>query len=780
MRTSKSSRLLAELSLLGLTLVVALNSDRFLNSDTIVSQLTTVVLGVQLVLIALRWTRIPTWVSTIAAVITFFWLEMILLFKETLYLFLPTFSSLDELGNTISDGSDLFFGQKLPLEGGEGLQVLFAALMVPVLILVDWSAFRYVKASETVIPYLGLFLLFLYTGEKQDSILDAAIFLGVMSVFVLSHRTAFSPERKALYQKAPKSKSWNSQFKVGVPIAILAILLSVALGPIIPGSRADALLQIGSGSGGGDNSRLLFNPLVDIRGNLVDNPDVELFRVNSEINSYWRLAALDSFDGNVWSHQGQYNEAEGKLASTPGDSNILLVNQEFEIKALATGWVPVAYRPISISANSENAELDSEPSGEGAEFRYDNNTSTIITRRSSLFEGYKYTVTSVVPSITGAQIDALSEESIPNDVLNSNIDLPVNFSTSIRALAQELTASGQTSYQKALLLQNWFRSNYEYSVNIPSGHTKNRLEQFLFEDRVGYCEQFAAAYSVLARSIGIPARVAVGFTSGERLADGSPIVSVRGEYAHAWPEVYLPGVGWTPFEPTPSRGIPGAASYTGVPGLQGLAGDAAGTEPLLQNPSQTQTETDSIAPIEPPLPGLQAPPASPGATLPDTPVVEQSSDTNLVYLILLLCLGVFLLSYLAAVNIFRHKSVASLIHKNPDSRASTLLIWNLVYRDVLKHGITKAPSETPQEFSKRASQKLQFQTQDFKSLADSTSIALYAAKPPDSSLLAQNIETGERLHRELLARLPQKQKLISWFSPRPILNSIKNRAASRA
>lgn len=104
------------------------------------------------------------------------------------------------------------------------------------------------------------------------------------------------------------------------------------------------------------------------------------------------------------------------------------------------------------------------------------------------------------------------------------------------------------------------RSNFEYSTEVQPGHGNNAIENFL-QIRKGYCEQFAATFAVMARTLGIPSRVAVGFTPGQLDSDGW--YSVFSRNAHAWPEIWFDSIGWIPFEPTPKCGIPGA-SYTGV------------------------------------------------------------------------------------------------------------------------------------------------------------------------------------------------------------------------
>ena len=114
-------------------------------------------------------------------------------------------------------------------------------------------------------------------------------------------------------------------------------------------------------------------------------------------------------------------------------------------------------------------------------------------------------------------------------------------------LAAEVTAGATTDYDRVIALQNWFQT-FEYSTEVQSGHGSNAIENFL-QIRNGYCEQFAATFAAMARTLGIPSRVAVGYTPGRCAIDGW--YSVLGKNSHAWPEIWFDGIGWVPFEPTP-------------------------------------------------------------------------------------------------------------------------------------------------------------------------------------------------------------------------------------
>lgn len=136
----------------------------------------------------------------------------------------------------------------------------------------------------------------------------------------------------------------------------------------------------------------------------------------------------------------------------------------------------------------------------------------------------------------------------PEWVKQKYLQLPKDFSPRIQELAKEITAEAQTPFEKANLITRYLRENIEYSQTIPEPpRNKDSLEWVLFDYKQAYCVYYASAEVLMLRSLGIPARMAVGFAQGER--DGNQYV-VRRLNSHAWPEVYFPGIGWVEFEPT--------------------------------------------------------------------------------------------------------------------------------------------------------------------------------------------------------------------------------------
>jgi transglutaminase-like putative cysteine protease len=329
------------------------------------------------------------------------------------------------------------------------------------------------------------------------------------------------------------------------------------------------------------------SPLVDIQSRLVQQSTVEVFTVQSPERSYWRLTSLEEFDGTIWSSSGSFGEADGTLPeAVASDVATSTFEQSFSIDALAAIWLPSAYEPRSLSAP-------------GVDVRYDEESATLIVDNDiDSSDGITYRVESASPRIGP---EDLGGGEVPEDIQDRFLELPDGFSPSTQELARELTADARTPAEQALALQDHLRG-FTYSLEVQRGHSEDALEDFLFTTQVGYCEQFAGAFAAMARSVGLPARVAVGFTPGDEDDEVPGLYHVRGEYAHAWPEVYIAGAGWVLYEPTPGRGAPNAEAYTGVREEQAAAGDQQGTESPETTPStegipqETATTFDGRSP----------------------------------------------------------------------------------------------------------------------------------------------------------------------------------------
>jgi transglutaminase-like putative cysteine protease len=283
---------------------------------------------------------------------------------------------------------------------------------------------------------------------------------------------------------------------------------------------------------------------MDIKSRLSERPEAVAFVVSSPVPAYWRLTALTNFDGTTWSMHDDLLELHGPQPADPTPAaDGETITQTFQIVDLDGSLLPAAYAPVRAHGPRPIA-VDAE-------------TSSLIATEA--LDGLVYTVESVLPRNDVARLRAA--DTPPNGpVAERHLALPAEFPAQQAAQAREITAGAPTRYDRAIALQNWFRT-FDYDVPSRGGTSYTALQQFLTQRR-GYCEQFAGTFAAFARVVGLPSRVAVGFTPGLRGDDGR--YYVQGKHAHAWPEIYFDGVGWVPFEPTPGRGNPIAAPYTGV------------------------------------------------------------------------------------------------------------------------------------------------------------------------------------------------------------------------
>ncbi|MGH9270957.1 MAG: transglutaminaseTgpA domain-containing protein, partial [Ilumatobacteraceae bacterium] len=482
-----------------------------------------------------------------------------------------------------------------------------------------------------------------------------------------------------------------------LPAAVLTgavvVLAAWVVGPRLPGATDPPLIDT-SEQGGGVTEVL--SPLVDIRSRLVNRSATELFSVTATAPAYWRATALPEFDGNTWGLPDRsLDDVQGELQQRlPGSVDN---RQEIVIAGLGGPLVPAAAEPIAAS---------------GQDLRWNQDTSTLVRIDGPLATGDRIEVVSAVPVLTPDQLRAATSTAPPDAIY---LDLPAGFPESVREQAQALTAGATTSYDKALTLQDWFRSQFTYSIEVPQGHGNDAIEAFL-RQRVGYCEQFAGTFAAMARSLGIPSRVAVGFTPGLAQGDGSR--TVLGRNAHAWPEVWFDGLGWVPFEPTPGRGSPGTESYTGVAPAQdesvpqpgeGAAEEEVAPPPITAAPPATVPPSDIVVPepvFEPVMPPINA-------TVPSAPVA-------LYVLIAAAVVALVVIGTPEAVRRWRRR------HPDPDPSVQLHHLWSRAIGAVEATGYRPNPSLTPIEQARAASPRLPVAARPLKSLAELTTQAVFS------------------------------------------------------
>jgi transglutaminase-like putative cysteine protease len=266
---------------------------------------------------------------------------------------------------------------------------------------------------------------------------------------------------------------------------------------------------------------VIIKPLSDIKRQLKVDPPLEVMRVNADRPTYWRLTSLDAYDGTEWVLEARPRDIrDGVVPAAEPPTTGQEIEQSYRLTSLLSPWLPAAYAATGVVTN--------EP------VQIDQGSQTLLLRDKTQ-PGLTYTVTSRQPRVTqNLEADPVT----PKD----------GYAKFFGGLARPLVGGARTPLDIARKLEAHFRT-YRYDEDVTAGHTVARLQQFLRE-KAGYCEQFAAAMTLMLRGVGVEARVGVGFLPGAN-STGEYIVSTRD--AHAWVEAKIPGAGWAIFDPTPGR-----------------------------------------------------------------------------------------------------------------------------------------------------------------------------------------------------------------------------------
>lgn len=423
--------------------------------------------------------------------------------------------------------------RRVPLAG---LPILLA-LTIPISILdsgLTWPVF--------VITAL-LYLLLLSTEQSRR-------------VLAWGRSVAGSGRRwDSLDQQANSSAIRSAALRIGLLATAGALVLPILV-PVTDGVFGQPGGS-GIGNGSGD-SVVIANPIVDLRRDLVQKKHVPLVyaQTSDPDTSYLRLAVLDDYTGNDWRpsprHLPTRNRVDGAMPQPPGLLRSIPGSTASWSLRLApsfdTRWLPTPYPVRSVQV--------------GGDWRYDARTLDIVdTDPGSSVADTTYRLIAFHPRLDAVRLDdALSA---PGNVQDPMTSVPSNLPPVIARTALRVTRKAQSPYARAVALQDWFRhgGGFTYSTARRPGSGMSELAAFITNDKVGFCEQFAAAMAVMGRTLGIPSRVAVGFLHPQPTGTRGNWVYTTDDL-HAWPEMYFSGYGWVVFDPTPAVRTGAPPAYT--------------------------------------------------------------------------------------------------------------------------------------------------------------------------------------------------------------------------
>ncbi len=540
--------------------------------------------------VGLRWARTPA-VGVLAIQLVLLVEVLLLGFGEKLkFGIFPTTATFAGIRDIIDSGMDVASRYAAPAPESAGLTLLVVLTIGIVAVLVDFFA-----AGIRRVPLAGLPLLTMYTvpvtalpdGIPVYGFLPGAI--AFVALLLADERERLAHWGRLVTRTANPSEQptmdMSGLVSSGRRISFIAVSCAVVLPIFIPAFSASLIdTGRGTGSGDGDGPQLSFNdPMVSLASSLRQPEPVDLLKVSSPISpDYLRLVVLDQPGPNAWTAKtldlDDTIDIDSVLPDPTGVSEgIATTQRQMSIEAQDafpknSTWLPVPYF-------SQFVDIDSPW---GYVPRDQTVTATTETSAASL-GGYDVTFSESLP--TPDQLT--SAASAPSDIQEEFGVVPDGIPSDIGTTARAVTLEARTSYEQAVLLQNFFRDSdqFDYDLDAGYGYGYQAMSQFL-DKRRGFCQHFAATMAMMARTLGIPSRIVVGFLKPERTEDDGRYV-LTSHNVHAWPELYFDGAGWMRFEPTPGVGatLPPWASSTLGPG--------GGTiDPTLTLPTDSQLTED--------------------------------------------------------------------------------------------------------------------------------------------------------------------------------------------
>ena len=495
----------------------------------------------------------------------------------------------------------------------------------------------------------------------------------------------------------------------GSIIGVAAVVIGIATAGAVPGGDRPLFQTPGIGTQGtGQTYRTSVPPLLDIGDKLNQGAQEELFTVQASSADYWRITALDEYRsvaGGQWTLTAEGDNAVGEGLDESVPANALV--QRYTIGDLGERWMPAAYRPVRVSR---------------ADTLVVRASSTLVTSAQSV-TGLRYTVASDLPELSITPAQRVRAAGVVPASLKPYTALPSDFPSEVRDAATSATAGLTNPYDKAKALRDFFRDgSFTYDPSVHLGDDESALVKFL-KDRHGFCVQFASAYATMARAVGIPARVAVGFTPGSR--DSSGVYHVTNFEAHAWPEVWLAGLGWVhTFDPTPPSALPGGSS---LPGEQPTTSSPA-TQQLGNQPPITSPPVNGTPPASTSGGGGNA-----GVTV-DRSAGSDSNGSSAPWL-LVLALLVIVLGVVPAAAVIGLKSRRRARRRaSSDPAAAITGAWAEAIDALADRRVTWPPSDTPREMAHRVPLVAGKETAaPLRALADSyTAVQYSSARPPQA------------------------------------------------
>ncbi|MBD8206671.1 transglutaminase domain-containing protein [Microbacterium sp. CFBP 8790] len=499
--------------------------------------------------LGVRLARLPALAASLVEVVVWVVLLTAMFGRPTALLgLIPTPATVASVPGLLDAAAEEIRVGVAPVSAATGLSFLLVAAFGALAIVLDHVV---LTARMPLLAGVGLVAVSLIPTIAIPSDVDVWSFVVLAAALLFLLRI----DTRARLQADPVARRPRTPRRVGASatalgVAAVAVIVAVVATPLLPQPG----LRFASGGTGGVGTTI--NPNLELGNDLRQPRDVDVLSVRTTAPSapYLRAVTLSSFDGSVW--QPDSSDTVPVRDDAPvfdplvvdGEIAVADWTTDIDVDQLDSPWLPVPY-PASTVTGLQGDWLGMPQNR------------TVVSRSGSTRDQV-YEVQSTVARPTLEQIRA---RPVGGGNLGDAVrTLPANVPAIIGDTAREVTAGTQNPYDALIALQTWFRSSeFRYSLDAPvdsgfDGAGLDAVADFL-QVRAGYCVHYASAFAVMARTLDMPSRIVVGYLPGSATgtpSDGRTTFVVSSSQLHAWPEVYFEGIGWVPFEPTNSLGVP--------------------------------------------------------------------------------------------------------------------------------------------------------------------------------------------------------------------------------
>lgn len=694
--------------------------------------------------LAVRLSRAPALVATVVElVVGVVFLTAIFGRSTALLGVIPTPTTLASVPALFAGASEELRLGIAPVAPATGLAFVLVAAVTGLAVVLDHVV---LTARMPLLAGVGLVAVSLIPtiAIPADVNVPAVLALAATVLFLLRMDVRSRTRTEAPVRRTG-SRVWGAS-ATAIGIAAVSVLVTLVAVPFLP----QPALRFASGTGAGFGTTI--NPNLELGNDLRQPRDIDVLTVTTTGPSapYLRAVTLSQFDGAVWQPDS------GDTVTVPGadapvfdpvqvDGDIAVADwtTTVEVGELDSPWLPVPYPASAVTG------LEGEWLGMPA-------NRTIVSRSGSS-RNQDYQVRTLVPRPT---LEQIRSRPVGGDELGDAVRaLPADVPAIIGDTARSVTAGAQSPYDALIALQTWFRSSqFRYSLDAPvdagfDGAGMDAVARFL-DQRAGYCVHFASAFAVMARTLDMPSRIVVGYLPGTRSGSveqtGSIEYTVTSSQLHAWPEVYFRGIGWVPFEPTNSLGVPTTFA----------SGNTGGQTGSATTPEQQDAATPGATRTDAPQLGDQD---GPGTTSSGVGTATAQSAVPV-----LVGVGAVILLLLAAApgvsRAWRRRSRAPRI-----LAGDAVAAWAEIRADAVDLGIRAPDAESPRAFAARLVEEHGVDADDIGLVRDALERAVYAEDGVDPARGPELADAVERIRERLRAGASAAGRVRALVLPRSLL-----------